>query len=147
MYMSMCSPTLSELSSSLDRRSTIGYCTFLRGNLVTWKSKKNTVVARLVLRLSTGLWLLPRVSSCGSIICLEELRFEVNVMYMDCDNQATFHIVSNPVFYDRTKHIEVDCYLVREQIEKGIYCYSICIHRNLASLFVTKPHTAMGVVV
>ena len=29
-----------------DRRSTIGYCTFAGGNLVTWKSKKQSVVAR-----------------------------------------------------------------------------------------------------
>jgi hypothetical protein len=29
-----------------DRRSTIGYCTFLCGNLVTWKSKKQMMVAQ-----------------------------------------------------------------------------------------------------
>ncbi|CAM8951545.1 unnamed protein product [Rhodiola kirilowii] len=29
-----------------DRRSTSGYCTFLWGNLVTWRSKKQSVVAR-----------------------------------------------------------------------------------------------------
>ena len=34
-------------SSIVDRRSTIGYCTFLGGNLVTWRSKKQNVVARL----------------------------------------------------------------------------------------------------
>ncbi|RVW15224.1 Retrovirus-related Pol polyprotein from transposon RE1 [Vitis vinifera] len=33
-------------SSLMDRRSTIGYCTFLGGNLVTWRSKKQNVVAR-----------------------------------------------------------------------------------------------------
>ncbi|KAJ8751774.1 hypothetical protein K2173_025959 [Erythroxylum novogranatense] len=29
-----------------DRRSTTGYCTLLGGNLVTWRSKKQSVVAR-----------------------------------------------------------------------------------------------------
>lgn len=32
--------------SSIDRRSTSGYCTFVWGNLVTWRSKKQNVVAR-----------------------------------------------------------------------------------------------------
>ncbi|KAK3009342.1 hypothetical protein RJ639_013424 [Escallonia herrerae] len=32
--------------SLTDRRSTSGYCTFLGGNLVTWRSKKQLVVAR-----------------------------------------------------------------------------------------------------
>ncbi|KAL6178206.1 hypothetical protein ACLB2K_049725 [Fragaria x ananassa] len=31
--------------NSLDRKSTTGFCTFVRGNLVIWKSKKQTVVA------------------------------------------------------------------------------------------------------
>lgn len=29
-----------------DRKSTSGYCTFVGGNLVTWKSKKQKVVSR-----------------------------------------------------------------------------------------------------
>ena len=32
--------------SRSDRRSTSGYCTFVGGNLVTWRSKKQSVVAR-----------------------------------------------------------------------------------------------------
>ncbi|PKU66556.1 putative mitochondrial protein [Dendrobium catenatum] len=32
--------------SPVDRRSTSGYCTFLGGNLVTWRSKKQNAVAR-----------------------------------------------------------------------------------------------------
>ena len=34
------------VGSVSDRRSTFGYCTFVWGNLVTWRSKKQTVVAR-----------------------------------------------------------------------------------------------------
>ena len=32
--------------SVTDRRSTSGYCTFVGGNLVSWRSKKQSVVAR-----------------------------------------------------------------------------------------------------
>ena len=29
-----------------DKKSTLGYCTFIGGNLVTWRSKKQNVVSR-----------------------------------------------------------------------------------------------------
>ena len=49
-----------------DRRSTSGYFTFVGGNLVTWKSKKQNVIARssaktefrgMTLGLCEALWL------------------------------------------------------------------------------------------
>ncbi|XP_068319518.1 uncharacterized mitochondrial protein AtMg00810-like [Pyrus communis] len=32
--------------NAIDRKSTTSYCTFVRGNIVTWKSKKQEVIAR-----------------------------------------------------------------------------------------------------
>ncbi|CAL5338710.1 unnamed protein product [Camellia sinensis] len=106
-----------------DRRSTTGYCTFVWGNLVTWKSKKQNVVARssaeaefraVAQGICEGLWL-RRI--------LEELHAELELpVKLYCDNKAAINISLNPVQHDRTKHVEVDRHLIKEKVEEGTIC-------------------------
>ena len=104
-----------------DRRSTSGYFTFVKGNLVTWESKKRNVVARssaeagfrsMALGLCEVLWLRLLLQDLGYL--------SGQPIQLFCDNKAVCDITYNPVQHDCTKHVEVDGFFIKEKLDLKI---------------------------
>lgn len=110
-----------------DRRSSSGFGIFLGQCLVSWSSKKQSVVSR----------------SCTEA----EYRSLALIIYLLtptiwCDNLSAISLESNPIFHARTKHIEVDYHFIREKVvNKDVVIRHINTANQVADIF-TKGHTA-----
>jgi hypothetical protein len=71
---------------------------------------------------------------------LKDLRIDhKSTVPLYCDNNTARYIVENPIFHERTKHVELDCHFIREKYQSGIV-KSMPIRScfQLADIF-TKP--------
>jgi len=114
-------------SCSDSRRSVSGFFLTMGDCPISWKSKKQQVVSlssaeaeyRSIRRLVAEISWVVRLLNDLSV----SLSLPIDV---HCDNQAVIHIAKNPVFHERTKHIELDCHFVREKITRWTYFLVIC---------------------
>lgn len=77
-------------------------------------------------------------------VCLRKLlsgmfqeKLETTVIH--CDNQSCLKLTKNPVFHDRSKHIEMKYHFIRDMVQKGAIKFQyICTEEQIADIL-TKP--------
>ena len=104
----------------MDRRSLIGYVFTLGGNLISWKSTLQHIIAlstteaeyvSLTEDIKEAMWLKGITN---------ELGLTGRLVKLYCDSQSAIHLSKNTMFHERTKHIDVRLHFARDIISHGI---------------------------
>ena len=143
-------------SCPMTRKSLTGFCILLGNSLISWRTKKQGYVAMS----STKSEYRAMATICCEITWLLKLLKDLSVVHpqpvqLACDNVSAMHIARNPVFHERTKHIEGDCHLVRNKVlsreivlgyihtsEQPIYIFT----KTVASDLYERAFSKLGVV-
>lgn len=109
-----------DFAGDRDRRMSLtGYVFTLFGNTVSWKASLQHVVALstteaeyigITKAVKEALWLKGLIN---------ELGIPQEVINVFCDNQSAIHLCKNHLFHERTKHIDIRLYWIRDIISDG----------------------------
>lgn len=104
----------------IDRKSYSGFCFMLSGSVISWGCKKQRTVALS----STEAEYMAITEGCREAVYLINLQNEITEQIYTIniynDNQSAQKLSGNPVFHNRSKHIDVRYHYCREIIENKI---------------------------
>jgi len=105
----------------MDKKSTSGCCFSLGSGVVSWFSRMQKSVA---LSSAEAEYIAASMATCEAIwlrkllVALFGQKVETTVIH--CDNQSCIKLSENPVFHDRSKHIDIRYHFIRDCVQRGI---------------------------
>jgi hypothetical protein len=121
------------------RRSISGYCFFLGQSLFFGEQRSNLLYPDLLLNLSIEPWHLLHVSFNGCSIYSGIFMFNrSNFLSCIVINQSAMHIAGNLVFHERTKHLEIDCHIMMENLQVSLFMLLLVTGHDQLTDFFTK---------
>ena len=103
------------------RKITSGCCFSLGSAMTSWQSRKQSSIA---LNTAEAEYIVACSASCEAIwlqkllIGLLDLEMEATVIL--CDNQSCVKMTENPVFHNKSKHIEIWYHYIRDMVQRGV---------------------------
>ena len=132
--------TDSDYAGNTDnRKSTSGYIFTYGGGAISWRSKLQECTALSTteaeyIAAKEAIWLHQLSVDFGTAN-----RIDQPAPTIYCDSQSTIHLINNPVYHAKTKHIEVRYHHIRELVtEKKLEVRKIDTEVNIADCL-TKP--------
>lgn len=77
------------------------------------------------------------------VLLLKNLLFIFDIDHTDpivvhCENMTAIHLANNPFFHERTKHVELDCHFIIDEITRGKIATSHVSSKNQLADIMTK---------
>jgi hypothetical protein len=97
-----------------------GCCFNLGSAMISWQSRKQSSIA---LSTAEAEYIVACFASCEAIWLRKLLAglfdLEMEATMILCDNQSCIKMTANPVFHDRSKHIEIRYHYIRDMVQRG----------------------------
>lgn len=100
------------------RKSTTAYFYTWDGNCVSWKVQQQSIIALS----STEAEYIAAVEASKEATwmkgILKEITGKVFVLTLNMDSQSALYLCKDPVYHEKTKHIDVRLHYIRDEVEK-----------------------------
>ncbi|CAM8907797.1 unnamed protein product [Rhodiola kirilowii] len=108
----------SNFASNRDNRKSVTSFFFTWGGCcISWKSQQQSIVALS----STEAEYIAAIEACKEAIWsqgfLKEITSKCYVTTLNIDNQSTLYLCKDPVYHERTKHIDVRLHFIRDLVD------------------------------
>ena len=105
----------------IDRKITSGCCFSMGSGVISWFSKKQSCVE---LSTTEAEYAAACLASCEEVwlrkilFDLFDLQLEATCIF--CDNQSYVKLSKNPVFHDKSKHIDIKYHYIWDMVQRGV---------------------------
>ena len=105
------------LESAIDRKRTSGCCFSMGLGVISWFNMKQSCATLSTTEVE---YVASCLASCEAVwlrkLLSDLFDLQMDATFIYCDNQSCVKLPENPVFHDKSKHIEIKYHYIRDMV-------------------------------